>query len=58
MLNLNKYILFMVLGVILTFAWVGLEYTLDGTVIPQHSDSIFLIILTYLVTDKVYEKIK
>ena len=43
---------------ILTFTWVGLEYTLDGTVIPQHSDSVFLIILTYLLTDKVYDKLK
>lgn len=54
----NKYILFGILGIILTFTWIGLEYTLDGTVIPQHSDSIFLIILDYLLTDKVYDKLK
>lgn len=58
MLHWNKYILFVVLGIILTFTWIGLEYTLDGLVTPQHSDSIFLVILTYLITEKVHDKLK
>jgi hypothetical protein len=54
----NKYVLFISLIIVFTFMWLGLEYTLDGQVIPLYTDSIILILLSYLSTDKVYDKLK
>lgn len=39
---------------VLCFVWIGLEYTLDGQVISQHSDTIMCILLSYLISDKLY----
>lgn len=56
-IDFKKYIIFVVTGVILTFSWIGLEYTLDGKIVSLHSDSVFDLILTYLITDKIYNRL-
>lgn len=53
----NKYILFIVLGIVLNFVWIGLEYVIDGRVVPLHSDTVMLVILNWLLTDKIHNKL-
>lgn len=35
----------------LSFAWIGLEYTLDGEIISQMSDTVIAFISGYFITD-------
>jgi hypothetical protein len=55
--DLKKYIIFVISGVIITLTWIGLESVLDGQVIAQHSDTVFTLILDYLITDKIYNRL-
>ncbi len=50
----KKSIIFIVTLLIVCFSWIGLEYVLDGQIIGQHSDTIFGILLSYLIADRVY----
>lgn len=51
--TIRFYITYVIMSLIVLFTWIGLEYTFDGQVISQHSDSIMCFILCYLLTDKI-----
>ena len=44
--------------IILSLLWVGLEYTLDNTVITSHADSIVCAILSLYMTHQTIHTIK
>lgn len=56
-MNWNKYIIFVVLTILITLSWMGLESVLDGKIISQHSDTVIAFILAYFVTDRLYERL-
>lgn len=53
-MNYKKWIIFIITLLSICFSWIGLEYTLDGQVISQKSDSIFALLLSYLIADRIY----
>jgi hypothetical protein len=55
--NWKGYIIFVIAGVIITLSWIGLEFILDGTITPLHSDSVVALILAYFVTDKICNRL-
>lgn len=55
---LIKILIYIFTVFITTAFWIGLEYFVDGKIVPLNSDSIIVFILSYLITDKVYKHIK
>lgn len=51
MKELDFYIKYCITVMILSFAWLGLEYTLDGEIISQMSDTVIAFISGYFITD-------
>lgn len=52
--DFKKSSLFIITFLIINFCWIGLEYTFDGQVISQFSDTVFGIILAWLLSEKIY----
>lgn len=52
--DFKKSTLFIITLIIINFCWIGLEYTFDGQIIPQFSDTVFGILLAWLVGEKIY----
>lgn len=48
----NKIIEFLLIFLLITLSWIGLEYILDGNIISQKSDNVIAIILTWLIMNR------
>ena len=55
-MKFEKFGIWIITVYLTSYLWIGLEYTLDGQVISQKSDTVFVILLCYLIADKIYCK--
>lgn len=53
---MKKLLSFVIILMTVGFCWIGLEYTLDGQVTSQYSDTVFGVILTYFINEFMYDK--
>lgn len=47
-----KFIQWAVIFAIITFSWIGLEYTVYGEIYPNNIDTFIAMLLAYLILDK------
>lgn len=55
--SFKRSLIFVLTIIIVTLAWIGLEYTLDGEIINQHSDSIVALIFGWLLSRDISNKL-
>ena len=48
-------LIYIIVSVVLYISWIGIEYLLDGQIVSLHSDSVMFILLSFLLTDKIYD---
>ena len=53
-MDFKRIVTYIIILIVLTYFWIGLEYYCDGVIIEQSADTIICFISSFFISDYIY----